>query len=254
VNQAAGIAGSVHDDDQARELGFRRGIIPGTTISMLVEDAIIEFFDKSWFEGGWHDMKFIAAAYDDEQVRVVLSEDGGPGYALAVLTPDDRLTCGGRVGLGTQPPWDTSADGARAGRAFPASVLGTRLEPFEFTPQRALFASSVSPGVSAAWFLGASPFGGPLTPSCALLPATRHGHSQLPTEGEREPGMNGRMQMVFERPILLDRPYRAELALVDKGESGRTWFRTIGYELFQEGTRYGFGRHTFKWWAPEREA
>jgi hypothetical protein len=93
VNQAAGMAGSIHDDERARELGFRRGFIPGTTISLLVEDAIVRFFGKTWFEGGWHDMKFIAAAYDDEPVRVVLTEDGGPGYALAVLTPDDRLTC-----------------------------------------------------------------------------------------------------------------------------------------------------------------
>jgi hypothetical protein len=147
-----------------------------------------------------------------------------------------------------------SADGARAGRAFPASALGARLEPFEFTPRRQLFDSSISPGVSAAWFTGDSPFGGPLTPSCALLPATRHGQAQLPKEGAREPGMNGRMQMVFERPIYLDRPYRAELELVDKGESGRTWFRTIGFELFHEGERYGFGRHSSKWWAPETVA
>jgi hypothetical protein len=250
VNWAASAPGSIHDDERARELGFRRGFVPGTTIALLIEDAIVEVFGKTWFEGGWHDMKFIAAVYDDEPVRVVLSEDGGPGYALAVLTPDDRLTTVGRVGLGTEPPWDASADGARAGRAFPASVIGKRLKPVDFTPGRGAVDRSISPGISAKWFTGDSPFGGPLTPSCGMMPAANSGHSQLPIDGALPPGMIAHWQMVFERPVLRDRPYHAEIEVADKGESRRTWFRTIGYQLFHEGERYGFGRLSTKWWAP----
>ncbi|MEX0941485.1 MAG: hypothetical protein WD002_02965 [Pseudomonadales bacterium] len=250
INPAAGKQGSIHDDDKAREMGFRRGFVPGTTISLLVEDAIGDYFGPAWFEGGWHDMKFVAAVYDDEPVRVVLTEDDGPGVGFAVLTEEDRSTCVGRLGLGTNPPWNAAEDGKRAGIAFPQSVLGTQLEPLDFTPAKALFEQALSPGVAGRWFTGKSPFGGALTPSCALLPITRHGQSQLPIENAVLPGMNGRMQMVFESPIFLDESYRAELRLVDKGESGRTWFRTIEYQLFNEGACYGFGRHTVKWWAP----
>ena len=250
INPAAGKQGSIHDDDKAREMGFRRGFVPGTTISLLVEDAIVDYFGKDWFTGGWHDMKFVGAAYDDEPVRVVLTEDDGPGVAFSVLTAEDRLTCGGRLGLGTTPPWDTAEDGSRIGDAFPASVRGASLQPFEFTPDSELFQRAVSPGVVAKWFMGDSPFGGALTPSCALLPVTRYGQSQLSIENAVLPGMNARMQMVFERPIFLGETYRAELRLVDKGLSGRTWFRTIEYQLSSKGARCGFGRHTVKWWAP----
>jgi hypothetical protein len=249
-NWGSVLTGSIHDNERARDFGFRRGPVSGQSVALLVEQAIIQFFGKAWFEGGWHDMKFIAATYDDEPVRVVLSEDGGRGYALAVLAPDDRLTCAGRVGLGVEPPWDASADGARAGRAYPSSVIGTSLGSFEFTPGRSVVDRALAPSLSIPWFTGPSPFGGPLMSANGALPATRHGMAKLASDGAREPGMNGGMAMVVERPVLLDQPYRADLVLVDKGESGRTWFRTVGFELFHEGERCAFGRHTSKSWAP----
>jgi hypothetical protein len=254
ANSAAGLKGSIHDDERARELGFRRGFVPGTTLSLLVQDALAEVYGDAWFHGGWHDLKFIDAAYDDEPVRVELTGDRLECLDVQVRSEAGRLTCGGSAGLGTTPPWHAEVAGARAGRAFPSSVIGTAVPAFEFTPRREHFAGSLCEGIRARWFTGSPVPAAPYAPSCALLPVSRQAQNAFANDGARMPGMNARMQMLYLRPVRLGQSYVAQAHLADKGESGRTWFRTIGFSLDDAAGRVLLARHTIKWWAAAEPA
>ncbi len=252
-NLAANIKDSIHDDDRARELGFRGGFVPGPTVAEAIMPAILGHFGQQWFEGGWYDLKFITPVYMNEEVQEVaesLDDDGA--IAVKLLTRDGRITCGGRAGLGTAVPWNAELDGKRMGDiAFPHLELGTQSDEVEFTVDRDDYLRQLdAAGSDSPWFRDASPWGGPIAPPVALMRQSRPLIDLPLGEGVTPPGINADFQIVIERPVFTDRPYRTTSRLANKGVSGRCWFRTVEFTIVdEEGNRCAVGRQNVKWFA-----
>ena len=250
-NLAADIENSIHDDRRARALGFRAGFVPGPTVAEAIMPAIIARFGKRWFEGGWYDLKFIAPVYIDDEVREI-AEAGSDEDRMGVelCTRDGRLTCGGRVGLGTDVPWQPEMDGQRGGDiAFPHLELGMEGEEREFRVGSEDFVTELSAaGNDSAWFRESSPWGPTLCPTIALFWQSRWMQGLPIGEGVQQPGINADFQLVMEQPVFRGEPYTVRTRLADKGVSRRCWFRSVEFEIHdQGGQRCARGRQNVKW-------
>lgn len=249
-NLAADTPG-IHSDDVAQGLGFRAGPVLGQTVAEAVVPAIVQRFGERWFEGGWVDVKIISPVYDDEEVResAALSEDGG--ITLALTARAGRVACVGRAGLGTDDPWDERQDARRgADMAFPGVRLGAPVAEV----QRAVTATDVAElcdaaGDETAWFRGPSPWGGPIAPPISLLLHAHDIQVEIPPgPGVLPQAMGSDYQVVVQRPAPLDEPLYVRTRWVDKGVSGRCWFRTIEFETRDAADRpCARGRQRVKW-------
>ncbi|MEE8422501.1 MAG: hypothetical protein V3S31_06965 [Dehalococcoidia bacterium] len=253
-NLAADLKDSIHDDDRARELGFRGGFVPGPTVAEAVTPAILGHFGQRWFEGGWYDLKFITPVYTDDEVQEVAEpfDDTPDTVAVKLLTRDGRLTCGGRAGLGTAVPWDPDQDGQRLGDiAFPHLTLGQSSEEVEFTIEPDDFARQLdAAGNDSPWFRESSPWGGPIASSIALMRQAQHLTGLPLGDGVTPPGINADFQIVVERPVFVGRSHRVTARLANKGVSGRCWFRTVEFTIRDaDGNHCATGRQNVKWFA-----
>src|SRR5262245_23835994 len=70
-NLSVNLKGSIHDDDEARKIGFRGGFVVGSTVATAALPAIIGLLGKEWMEGGWYSFSFVAPVYADDEVREV---------------------------------------------------------------------------------------------------------------------------------------------------------------------------------------
>lgn len=255
-NLARDIVDSIHDDARARELGFRGGFVPGSTVVEALMPAILDRYGKRWFEGGWYDLKFIAPVYVDDEVRELAELAAADGdaedapIALSLVTRDGRLACGGRAGLGTEVPWQPQMDGQRGGeRAFPHLALGTKAEEREFTVEVGDYSAELAAaGNDSPWFRESSPWGGAIVPPIGLFRQSRRMQALPLGEGVRPPGINADFQIVMERPVFAGETYRVRNRLADKGVSRRCWFRAVEFDVADAaGRRCARGRHNVKW-------
>ncbi|MDA1075071.1 MAG: MaoC family dehydratase, partial [Proteobacteria bacterium] len=120
-NTASAQKGSIHDDDAARSLGFRRAFVPGSLVANFAVPSILEHFGSTWLQGGWYDFNFVSPVYIDEEVRTIAGETDGR-FACRVETRDGRLCAQGLAGMQAKLPWQTK--GALAD-VFPGVVIGT---------------------------------------------------------------------------------------------------------------------------------
>ncbi len=250
-NLAADIEDSIHDDARARELGFRGGFVPGPTVAEAVMPAILARFGKRWFEGGWYDLKFIAPVYIDDEVREVAESAASEDTIEVMLrTRDDRLTCGGRAGLGTGVPWQPGMDGRRGGDvAFPDLELGTPAGEREFRVEPGAFSTELAAaGNDSPWFRESSPWGAPIVPTIGLFWQSRWMQGLPIGNGVRPPGINADFQIVVEQPVFVGEAYTIRGRLADKGVSRRCWFRSVEFEILdRDDRRCARGRQNVKW-------
>ncbi|MGE0601012.1 MAG: hypothetical protein AB7J35_16165 [Dehalococcoidia bacterium] len=256
VNTAAEQKGSIHDDAEARRLGFRGGFVPGSVVGQSAFPAIVEAFGKEWFEGGWYSLTFVSPVYIDDEVHEV-AQRTSDGIAVQVVDRFGRLCCNGRAGLGANVPWDESQDLAHGAEGvLPGIERGFAWLPHDFTPARDLCLGTVnSAGDETAWYRDASPWGGPIVPPEYLqvvalhLMREPHQPKKAPLQGVHGPGMWAQHDLALSEPIFQDRSYRVLEQVADKGRSGRTVFLTYEFEVFEGDRRVGHGRHKAKWLA-----
>src|SRR3990172_11567343 len=110
TNLSADRKGSIHDDDAARNLGFKSAFVPGSTVATAAMPALVHCLGSRWMEGGWYRFTFVSPVYTDEDVREV-AEEGIDGVALRVQARDERPCCSGTAGFGVRPPWGPGGDG-----------------------------------------------------------------------------------------------------------------------------------------------
>ena len=256
VNTAAEQKGSIHDDEEARRMGFRGGFVPGSVVGQSAFPAIVDAFEQSWFEGGWYSMTFVSPVYIDDEVHEV-AQRTSDGIAFQVVDRAGRLCCNGRAGLGTNDPWDTTHDlthGAEG--ALPGIEQGFEYLPHTFKPERDLCLGTVnSAGDETSWYREASPWGGPIVPpeylQVVALHLMREPHQPrlAPLQGVHGPGMWAQHDLAMREPLLLDREYTIREKVADKGRSGRTVFLTYEFEIVEGERTVARGRHKAKWLA-----
>ncbi len=247
----------IHRNDVARGLGFRAGPVLGETVAEAMVPAVVATLGERWFEGGWIAAKLISPVYDDEEVQETATDAGGGAIELELSTRGGRLACVGRAGLGALDPWDASADGQRgADVALPDVQIGAPVAEVE----RAVILADVSALCDAAgdetpWFRRDSPWGGPIAPPIALLLHAHDIQARIPPgPGVKPQAMGSDYQVVVERPVPLGTPLRVRTRWVDKGVSGRCWFRTIEFETSDaQGRACARGRQRVKWFVDRED-
>ena len=243
-NLSADAAGSIHDDAQARRLGFAAALVGGSVLCAFLEPRLVERFGRDWYERGFLQQAFLRPVYtsdafratldelepdasDSAQVAIGLEKRGGEratnGYA-GLLRPDAPPTAPWQ--RPEQPRHTAGAHNGGADDPLPEEPIGTgyAARTVTFTPEDSA-ARRAAARDSLAWYTQRSPWGGPVVPSfMLLLQAAQSGRG--PGSSRIRAGMNAVFQLLNCGPVFCDRPYTIATTLVDKGFSGRTAYRT----------------------------
>jgi len=70
INAAANSKGSIHDDEKAREMGFRGGFVGGSTILAYMGRLMHDNFGRAWVETGTLNGRLRRPVYEGGDVTV----------------------------------------------------------------------------------------------------------------------------------------------------------------------------------------
>ena len=95
---------NIHNEEDAKKLGFRGGLVAGSIHMEMFLPELLEAFGEAWLERGCLSMYFMNATLDGEEVRAVVGElDGDPeGAQVAVYgeRPNGTVLGQGTASLG----------------------------------------------------------------------------------------------------------------------------------------------------------
>jgi hypothetical protein len=174
-----GLPNAVHDDEFARRLGFRAGLVPGADLYGFMAELAAQALVRRWQEAGALSARLNSPVYDGEEVAVRASQRPD-GLALELVNPDG-LVCatGAAVAIAEGGPPDREQ--------YPVMGLPSRLGPPAFVQGHALGTLQVElPHRDLAW---APRLGNQILMANADLPPWMHVESRvrhlgLPEHGE----------------------------------------------------------------------
>jgi len=70
VNSAAESKGSIHDDEKAREMGYKGGLVPGVTVLGYMSRLMQETFADRWQRGSTFDGRLRRPVYEGAEITV----------------------------------------------------------------------------------------------------------------------------------------------------------------------------------------
>lgn len=265
-NLSADAAGSIHDDAQARRLGFAAALVGGSVLCAFLEPRLVERFGRAWYERGFIQQVFLRPVYTSDEIRPTLAElEPGAGdealLALGLEKRDGERATSGYAGLllpAARPaaPWQRREQAQRAAGGadgapddpLPEEPVGTAypLRSVTFTPEDSA-ARRAAARDDLGWYTQRSPWGGAIVPSfMLLLQAAQSGRG--PGSSRIHAGMNAVFQLLNTGPVFCDRPYEVQTTLVEKGFSGRTAYRTTELTFTDaEGNRPAILRQKVRW-------
>jgi acyl dehydratase len=146
-NTSSSSENKIHDEQIARQYGFRGALVPGVTVYAYLTHPLVEAFGAGWLERGTANVRFLKPIHDGEEVRlagVVTARDARSLSATVTAT----TTVGGEcatlsatlpagspvpVNLAVYPAAPLPADRPLATRDHLASldVLGTPVNPYD---------------------------------------------------------------------------------------------------------------------------
>jgi acyl dehydratase len=120
-NTATASANKIHDDTVARAYGFGGGLVPGVDVYAYMTHPPAEAWGRDWLARGTLRARFLAPAYEGDELTVVAGEptDGSAGppgvtVALEVRRADGTVCAAGEAGLPDGRPGDDTATWPRA--------------------------------------------------------------------------------------------------------------------------------------------
>ena len=69
-NTSTSSENKIHDDQIARQYGFRGALVPGVTVYAYLTHPLVEVFGAAWLERGTASVRFLKPIHDGEEVRV----------------------------------------------------------------------------------------------------------------------------------------------------------------------------------------
>jgi hypothetical protein len=134
----------VHDDDFARRLGFKGGLVPGVAVYGYLAVLPEERWGAAWRAGGTMSARFAKPFYDGEEVTVTAVEDG-EALDLEARNPDGELCATGRAtATAAEAPPD-------AGRYPAPDPPAERRPPLDVAEGEALGAFRTALELEPAW-------------------------------------------------------------------------------------------------------
>jgi acyl dehydratase len=146
-NTSSSSENKIHDEQIARQYGFRGALVPGVTVYAYLTHPLVEAFGAGWLERGTANVRFLKPIHDGEEVRlagVVTARDARSLSATITAT----TTVGGEcatlsatlpagspvpVNLAVYPAAPLPVDRPLATRDHLASLdaLGTPVNPYD---------------------------------------------------------------------------------------------------------------------------
>jgi acyl dehydratase len=146
-NTSSSSENKIHDEQIARQYGFRGALVPGVTVYAYLTHPLVEAFGAGWLERGTANVRFLKPIHDGEEVRlagVVTARDARSLSATVTAT----TTVGGEcatlsatlpagspvpVNLAVYPAAPLPVDRPLATRDHLASLdaLGTPVNPYD---------------------------------------------------------------------------------------------------------------------------
>ena len=101
LNTAANSRGSIHDDEKAREMGYRGGLVPGVTVLAYMARLMRESFGNDWaIDGSFHGL-IRRPVYEADMVTIVGQVTGeserGVSVHLEVHDPEGNVCAVGEA-------------------------------------------------------------------------------------------------------------------------------------------------------------
>src|SRR3954463_11097895 len=84
-NTATASANKIHDDEVARALGFRGGLVPGVDVFAYLCHLPAERWGEAWMERGTIWARFESPVYDGDEIEVTADEVGDGVLELVLL-------------------------------------------------------------------------------------------------------------------------------------------------------------------------
>ena len=268
-NLSADSVGSIHDDAEAKSLGFRAALVGGSVLSAFLTPALVELFGPAWYERGFLKQTFVKPIYETDQFRVVAEDIVSASFderlvSLSLDKQDGESATLGYAGLVASaeaaiPPWDRPGEPQLAVAAtdrdpLPDEALGAAYpsETINITPETPLnLDRRVAANDDSSWYTDASPWGGPIVPTFVYIMLAGAGREQ---GGSRrggsgvQAGMNATFQLLQTGPMHCNQPHELRSVLVEKGFSRRTAFRTVEHTVLDSaGKRVAVTRQKVRW-------
>ena len=162
-NTSSSSENKIHDEQIAREYGFRGALVPGVTVYAYMTHPLVEAFGAAWLERGTANVRFLKPIHDGEEVRlagVITSRDakiitasvtatttvGGECATLSATLPAGTPV---PVNLAQYPVAPLPTDRPLVTREHLASLaaLGTPINPYDGERQ-AEYLERVSDGLA----------------------------------------------------------------------------------------------------------
>jgi hypothetical protein len=83
VNRAANHPNLIHNDEYARSVGFRGGLVPGVDVYAYLTRLAVANFGKTWLERGEGEVRFIRPVYEGDQLDIEATGDGSDHLNIA---------------------------------------------------------------------------------------------------------------------------------------------------------------------------
>ncbi len=108
-NTAAHSENKIHDDEVARQLGFRGGLVPGVTTFAWLARQALDSLGPAWLEGGTIEARFVQPVYEGDPVTVEArpeQQDGGGAQAVTLEArgPGGEVAATGRATIPAERP------------------------------------------------------------------------------------------------------------------------------------------------------
>lgn len=277
INAAANInvqssmytAGAVHNEEVAKKIGMRGGVVAGTVHHDLFAPVLQKMFGQRWFEQGTLSMFFLYALLQDEKVRAVVQmppKNTKDAQVEVWLESAD----GHRVGEGTVSIGNPKAQShlqtmeiknspkeerrilrdIEIGYEIPMGDVIVKQEPGGLS---FVVNGTESPARTLAnledkipWYEGNSPWGSAIVPLSWVYGLIR---LSLPykTQGV---GFFGANEIKFiNGPILINVPYKFKFKVVAVGVTSKTEYLWHDAQIFDgDGKKLiATGRHMTRW-------
>ncbi len=242
TNFSKGAKGSIHDDDRARELGFRGGTVAGNIHFEQFPPLLEAALGAEWRRNGNLSLYFLNATSDMEPVQAFVGApeariEGGLRAKVWMETPEGVRVCEGTAAVG--PPDMDSELRNRIRAARPATDLrilaGSKVgDKVTDIPSRQE-SEKTSPRVENITetldiYTDASILGGLVAAPSAAIDALRPVEGPLFNANGEFVGMFGAIELQFiNGPIFIDRNYLCDAEILALSESPKTetaWFES----------------------------
>jgi acyl dehydratase len=146
-NTATASANRIHDDDVARSLGFRGGLVPGVDVYAYLCHLPAERWGRAWLERGTITARFDSPVYDGDEVEALGTPAGEDALDLTLVDPSGTTCAVGRATLPATPPSPPSPDAWPAGPPPPDPPVAApdTLEGASFGSLEATFVAERAP-------------------------------------------------------------------------------------------------------------